>query len=96
VEDLQSTVGALCFPHEVEVVHDKDGRPRLQAVQEEHKLAASCMHRVSFLLAEGEAATEKTVAACPHLAPDQARSLINKHGMTLAAHGARPRVGDEG
>ena len=83
VEDLQATVGALCFPHEVEVVHGQDGRPRLQAVHEEHRLAASCMQRVSFLLAEGKAATEETVAACPHLAPDQVRSLINRHGKAL-------------
>ena len=83
VDDLQATVGPLCFPHEVEIGHDNDGRPRLQAVHEEHKLAISCMHRVSFLLAEGKAATEKTVAACPHLAPDQVRSLVNKHGKTL-------------
>ena len=83
VDDLQATVGSLCFPHEVEVVHDNDGRPRLQPVHAEHRLAASCMHRASFLLAQGKVATEETVAACPHLAPDQVRSLINRHGKTL-------------
>ena len=71
------------LPHEVEVVHGQDGRPRLQALHEEHRLAASCMQRVSFLLAEGKVATEETVAACPHLAPDQVRSLINKQGKAL-------------
>jgi len=55
----------------------------LRAVEPKHRLAASCIHRVSFLLAEGDEANAETAEACPTVPPKLVRALVNSHGKTL-------------
>ena len=83
VADLQATAGCLAYPHKVEMAWTDGGRPFLRAVEPKHRLAASCIHRVSFLLAEGDEANAETAEACPTVPPKLVRALVNSHGKTL-------------
>jgi hypothetical protein len=84
VADLQATAGCLAYPHKVELAWTESGRPYLRSAVPEHRLAASCIHRTSFLLAEGDQANAQTAEACPTVPPSLVRSLTNGHGKNLA------------
>ena len=58
---LQQKVGLLLFPHRLSMKKDVHGNPIYETVNEQHKLAANCINRLSILHAEGDEALRTTL-----------------------------------